>query len=95
MHVACANGHLEVAEWLFGAGAAEDVRTANIDGCTPMFGACANGHLVVAERRFGAAPAEYVRTAGKHGFSTSMLACLLDLFPVFTQRSPLPSYPDQ
>ena len=49
MLIACQNGHLEVAQWLFGAGAAEDVRTASTNGTTPMFIACENGYLKVAQ----------------------------------------------
>jgi ankyrin repeat protein len=48
MYAACHEGHLEVAQWLFGAGAAEDVRTPDNGGFTPIFFACSNGHLEVA-----------------------------------------------
>ena len=36
MLMACSNGYLEVTQWLYGAGAAEDVRTADEDGRTPV-----------------------------------------------------------
>ena len=48
MYVPCQKGNLEVAQWLFGAGAAEDVRTPDNGGFTPMFWACDKGHLEVA-----------------------------------------------
>ena len=71
---ACDNGHLEVAQWLYGAGSAEDVRTANELSWTPMHFACENGLLVVAQWLFGAGAAEDVRTADHGGYTPMVLA---------------------
>ena len=49
MFIACENGHLEVTQWLLGAGAAGDVRKADEDDNTAMLMACHFGHLEVAE----------------------------------------------
>ena len=70
-----AHGHLEVVQWLFGAGAAEDVRTATNHGLTPMLMACESGHFEVAQWLFGAGAAEDVRTANKNGRTPMLVAC--------------------
>ena len=50
LSLACKHGRLvEVAKWLYGAGAAEDVRTVSRGGQTPMLDACMSGHLDVAQ----------------------------------------------
>ena len=52
MSLACRNGRLEVAKWLYGAGAAGDVRRAGGGGYThytPMLWACQYGHLEVTQ----------------------------------------------
>ena len=72
---ACENGHLEVAQWLFGSGAAEDVRTTHFDGSTPIILACSNGHLEVAKWLFDAGAAEDVRTAYRDGQTPMHWAC--------------------
>ena len=64
LSLACKHGRLvEVAKWLYGAGAAEDVRTVSRGGQTPMLDACMSGHLKVAQWLFGAGAAEDVKTA--------------------------------
>ena len=40
MYAACQAGHLEDAKWLLEVGGAEDVRTPNSNGRTPMWIAC-------------------------------------------------------
>ena len=76
MLIACVSGHLEVLQWLFGAGAAEDMRTADEDGGTPMLTACINGHLEVVQWLFGAGAAEDVRTADNSGWTPMFIGCL-------------------
>jgi hypothetical protein len=49
MALACSKGHLDIARWLFKAGAQADVRTQNSCGDCPMVEACRNEHLQVAE----------------------------------------------
>ena len=72
MYGACDKGHLKVAQWLFDNGAAEDVRTADRDGDTPMFWACCRGYLRVVQWLYDVGAAEDVRRANKSG-KTPML----------------------
>ena len=46
LHLACAYGHLDIAQWLHSAGASLNATSDN-DGETPLHGACATGHLDV------------------------------------------------
>ena len=75
LSLACQHGRLEVAKWLYGAGADKDVRTADKDGNTPMLMACENGHLEVAQCLFGHGAAEDVRTAINNSNTPMHLAC--------------------
>jgi ankyrin repeat protein len=44
MFVACWEGHLDVAKWLFKVEAAADIRTKDNVGWTPLIFACLFGH---------------------------------------------------
>ena len=46
LHLACAKGHLEIAQWLQSAGASVNA-TSNV-GNTPLHRACTRGHLAIA-----------------------------------------------
>jgi len=74
MFTACHDGHLHVAKWLFEVGSAEDIRTKNNDGRTPMFAACWNGHLGVAKWLFEVGTTEDIRTKNNDG-RTPMFVC--------------------
>ena len=47
LHLACAKGHLDVAQWLHSVSAS--VNATNIEGETPLHLACAKGHLEIAQ----------------------------------------------
>jgi len=49
MFVACGEGDLEVAKYLFKLGAKDDIRVRDSFGNTPMLEVCARGHLGVAQ----------------------------------------------
>ena len=49
MLIACSQGNLEVAQWLFDAGAGDDLNTPNESGTNPLFWACARGFVEVVE----------------------------------------------
>ena len=75
MFAACANGNLEIAQWLFDHGAADNVRTADGKNSTPMHAACKNGSYEVARWLFGAGGAEDVITANLFGSTPMSVAC--------------------
>jgi hypothetical protein len=45
----CESGRLKVAQWLFCAGCAADLRVTNAGGHTPVFAACYQGHVETAQ----------------------------------------------
>ena len=66
MYSALENGHLLVCKWLF-VGAAEDIRTPDNLGYTPMYSAIKNGHLSVCKWLFDVGAAEDIRTPDRFG----------------------------
>ena len=74
MHLACQEGHLEVAQWLFDHSASEDVRTADDHGWTPMHTACIYGHVEVAQWLFDVSTSEDMRKADRFGLTPIILA---------------------
>jgi hypothetical protein len=75
MWVACSNGHLAVVKWLNGVGAAEDVRTKNNDGLTPLSTACRNGHLKVVQWLFENGAAGDIQCQDKNRKRPLYLSC--------------------
>jgi hypothetical protein len=65
MFAACQFGHLDVAKWLFGEGAAEDIRTKDNEGHTPLLKACENGHLRVMKWLYEVGVIEDMYSAGR------------------------------
>ena len=54
MFVACSGGHLNVAQWLFEAGAADDIRSKDNNGMTPLCNwGFENVTCMLGTRRFG------------------------------------------
>jgi len=51
MFAACTCGHLNLAKWLFDAGAAQDIHKGS-RRCSPMLTVCSRGHLEVAKWLF-------------------------------------------
>jgi hypothetical protein len=79
MFIACEQGHLDVAKWLFEVGAAEDIRTKDNVGNTPMLIACREGHHDVATWLFEVGAAEDVRTKDNDGQSPLYDAAAFDI----------------
>jgi hypothetical protein len=75
MVIACFQGHLQIAKWLFELGAADDIRTKNDDGATPMFFACHKGHLQVAKWLFDVGAADDIKTADDYSRHPLQIAC--------------------
>ncbi|XWS73658.1 hypothetical protein CRYUN_Cryun02cG0147600 [Craigia yunnanensis] len=48
LHMAAANGHLGIVEYLIGNGA--DVNASNVENNTPLHWACLNGHVEVVKK---------------------------------------------
>ncbi|XVF04858.1 hypothetical protein REPUB_Repub05bG0121500 [Reevesia pubescens] len=48
LHMAAANGHLDMVEYLIGSGA--DVNASNVENNTPLHWACLNGHVEVVKK---------------------------------------------
>ena len=65
--LACNQGHLRVAQWLFEMGA--DIRTKDISESTAMLFACEEGHCQVAQWLFEMGAAEDIRIKNNHGES--------------------------
>ena len=47
LHLACGEGHLDIAQWLHSAGASVDA--TDDGGQTPLHNACSRGHLGIAQ----------------------------------------------
>ncbi|XWS71257.1 hypothetical protein CRYUN_Cryun03dG0122900 [Craigia yunnanensis] len=45
LHMAAANGHLDIVEYLIGSGV--DVNASNVENNTPLHWACLNGHVEI------------------------------------------------
>ncbi|XP_022731038.1 ankyrin repeat-containing protein P16F5.05c-like isoform X2 [Durio zibethinus] len=48
LHMAAANGHLDIVEYLIGSGV--DVDASNVEKNTPLHWACLNGHVEVVKK---------------------------------------------
>ncbi|PPD66744.1 hypothetical protein GOBAR_DD36379 [Gossypium barbadense] len=48
LHMAAANGHLDIVEYLIGRGV--DVNASNVENNTPLHWACLNGHVEVVKK---------------------------------------------
>ena len=64
-----------MAQWLFKVGAAEDIRTKDNNGSTPLLSACNGGHLDVAHWLFEVGAAEDIRTKNNYGRTPLLRAC--------------------
>lgn len=75
MHRCCSGGMLDAAKWLFQNGAAEDIRTPDFFGGTPMIAAFANDNLEVSRWLFEVGAAPDIRSRDISGYSPMLHAC--------------------
>jgi ankyrin repeat protein len=75
MFIACGRGCLDIAQFLFCNGAAEDISTQNDEGGTPMMAAFENGHMqTICEWLVSVGAAEDVRKRDFQGYFPMMYA---------------------
>lgn len=73
--VACEEGHLHIAEWLFEMGASRDVVTKSNRNATPMMRALLGGHLRMMQWLFTVGAADEIRNKDDDGATPMMWAC--------------------
>ena len=67
--------YLDLAKWLFEVGAAEDIRTRNNNGWTPILMACSEGHLDTAKWLFEVGAADNIQTGDNEGAMLIHIVC--------------------
>ena len=80
---ACQKGEINVCQWLYENGAAEDItRATSTASATPMILAWQEGHLAVCRWLFDMGAAADITTMDKEGESPMWIACYQGRLPV-------------